>query len=163
MTPFPPFVTTPPPLTPTFSVPYWLQALQESVYCGGTKWRLHWPHRQESSFCWPVRPVRLCRLMSCLQRTQGSVPRGLGAPRKYQLLDSQPAGADGTPKSWSSASGTFLPGSACAGTENAIGGSSESLKDNFKFPGTIVCFTLGWAEFYSGVGKRVLFYSVLHF
>lgn len=60
------------------------------------------------------------------------------------LPSSQTVGADRIPKTWSLASRTPLPSSACAGTENAITGSSESLKANFRSPGTIVCFNLGW-------------------
>jgi len=114
---------------------------------------------KNSSFCGPVRPVRFCRLMSCLQQTQGSVPRGLSAPREPRLLNSQPAGAEGTLKSWSPASCTSPPGSACAGAENPVGRSAESLKASFKFPETILCFTLSWPEFYLWHRKEGAFFQ----
>lgn len=60
------------------------------------------------------------------------------------LPSSQALGADRIPKTWSLATLTPLPNSTCAGTENAITGSSESPKNNFKLAGTIVCFNLCW-------------------
>lgn len=108
----------------------------QNVHCECVKWCLYWTHGQGVPCT-----VRPCRLMSSWHRT---VHWGLGAPHKSWLPSSQPVGADTTPKIWSPASHTPPPSSACAGAEDTIAGYSESLKANFKLPGTIVCFDLGW-------------------
>lgn len=132
MTPFLSFAITPPSLTPTFSIGHKCLLWGCEIVSVLTSWT------RRGSFCCPGRPCR-----SCLQQSQGSVCWSLGAPHK----PGSPA-----PSQWEQ-TGFQRPGvwhlthlfpAVLVQAQKMPSLSSESLKANFKLPGTIVCSNLGW-------------------